>query len=90
MNLYLECSHTSHQDHAVLKGRSASDLWGMAEKAAAKCTQTHCQPYFSVKLGNPVGGEHYESKAFWSHDYVSDVAGSGWWQVVVEVAINDI
>lgn len=59
-----------------LDGRIRLRSGGWRKKAEAEDTQTLCQPHFSEKLGNLVGGEHYESKAFWSHDYVSDVAGS--------------
>jgi len=31
--------------------------------------------FSGVKAGQTVGGEHHESKAFWSHDRVGDVVG---------------
>jgi len=43
-----------------------------------------------VKAGQTVGGEHHESKAFWSHDRIGDVAGGKRWSVDVEIAIKYI
>jgi len=66
-------------------GRSAPKWGKSGKKRRLRVPKPFISHVSGVKAGQLVGGEHHESKAFWSHDRAGDVAGSRRWQVVVEV-----